>query len=454
MSTASLVGSTLSVTADPGFFAISPGHPGTEVIRQTTFQADPIQLGKLDVYDGGTLLGRFAMSSIKNVDMNVAYLDNVNVDDSNGLPFAAGTTISLSSYSGGFGNSLNLTGSRTISGGETYAAGNGAQGGSLTLGGSTYKFNSAIGSVSDSVKTTGPLVVKAFGSNVWLSGSNGVTQTLSGLSNGGAGDTLTYSNKNPVYLEMFGANATAHLNATAAAAGEQSFVTDLLGNDEGVQINATPSTVGNGVVAAGQGDAVTVAANSSSVSIQGNSSTYVSLGTSGIKRDVFVTGVGELVLNDSGNNTTPENVKVTQSIISGTGLFGNNAAVVEYHNTGHVQISTGEQADTYTIAGSKPGAHFGSSIEIDDNSTVGLNVAVALDAGSGLDLHLNNGLLANPAPASLLISAPQGTYSPPAPPLPTGGETMTFAGGLTSYVIYQGFTSVDLANPNGTAPNQ
>jgi hypothetical protein len=441
--------STLIVNVDPGFFSIGPGLGFFKHIQHLTFQSDPQDAGKLDViYNGAPLSQPFAKASINNVIVNVAGLDAVNVDDSNGLPFADRTTVSLIG-SGSF-NSLNLTGSRTISGGETYAAGNGAQAGSLTLGGSTYQFSSTIGSVTDSVKTTGSLVVKAFGQNVSLNGQNGVTQTLSGLSNGGAGDTLTYSNKDLVNLEMLSANASANLNATAAAAGEQFFVIDLFGSNQGVTINATPNTVATSVVAAGLGDAVFVQANSGRVFINGTTSTLAVLGTgfgqrgvtSGIKQDVFVEGVGRLALTDPGNNTTSEHVVVTESTISGTGLFGNDAAVVHYSDTSLLQIVTGELADTYTIVGSKPDARFGSEIEIDNNSTVGLSVVVILDAGSGLNLGLNNAASPNTGPASLFISALNGTFSHPTPTPSTGSEVVTFAGGLTSDVVYQGFTSV------------
>jgi hypothetical protein len=449
LSTASLVGSTLLVTADSGTFGISfPGHTIPPHIRQTTFQADAIQHGKLDVFDGGTLLGRFAIASVKNVEVSLGHLDAVNVNDSNGLPFAAGTTISLSAS--GVSDSLNLTGSRIISGGETYTAGNGARAGSLTMGGATYEFSSTVGSVTDTVKTTAPLVVKAFGQRVTQSGTNGVTQTLSGLSAGGAGDTLTYSNKNLVNLEMFSANGDATLNAKAAATGEKFFVVDLFIANEGVFVNATPSSVATNIVAAGQGDAVFVAANSGSLSINGSSSTFAMLGTgfgqvgvtSGIKANVFVEGVGRLAVTDPGNHTTQEHVTVTESTISGTGLFGNNAAVVHYSDVGSLQIATGQLADTYAIAGSKPGAHFASPIEIDDDSTAGMSVLVALDGGSGLDLNLNNAGLAKPAPASLFISASHATFNPSNPASGTGSETVTFAGGLTSDVVYAGFTSV------------
>jgi hypothetical protein len=477
LSTASLTGSTLAVNVDPGgFHIVNPIKSAIIVagpVNQITLQADAHNPGKLQildngalvpVLDGGVVVPEVAIASIKAVKVNVAGLDNITVNDSTAFPFASGTTVSLSGT--GVVNSLSLTGSRTISGGETYTAGNGSQLGSLTLGGATFQFSSTIGSVTDSVRTTDSLFVEAFGQDVTLSGTNGLTQTLTGLSNGGAGDSLTFSNKGLVSLEMFSASATANLNATAAAAGEHTFVTDLFHSHDAVQVNATPSTVENRIVAEGQDDSVTVVANSSRVVIHGNASTTVSLGTSGfdtgnitagIKQDVDVSGVDALILNDSFNQT-PENVKVTESTISGPGLLGNNA-VVHYSDTGHVQFHAGFAADTYTIRGSKAGAHFASSIEIDQSDVgggSGVNVTVVLDAGSGLNLHVAviNAPIQIPAPrglhpnngaaVSLSISAPHGKYSQPDPTLPKGDETVTFVGGLTSDVSYQGFTSVTL----------
>src|SRR5262249_8546878 len=103
--------------------------------------------------------------------------------------------------------------------------------------------------------------------------------------------------------------------------------------------------------------------------------------------------------------------------------------------------STGKLAATYAIVGSHRGARFGSEIDINDNSTVGMNVLVTLDAGSGLNLALlNQGL--NVKPASLFVSAPGGKFNPSAPATPTGTATVTFTGGLTSFLSWIGFTSV------------
>jgi hypothetical protein len=454
LSTATLSGPTLLVNADPGTTTIVHGKNGTigiiQHIRQITFEIDKVGNKRFNVLDNGTSLGQFPFASVKEVDVQVAGLDAVNIIDSAGLPFAAGTTISL--FGSGQSNSLNLTGTRIIKGGETYTAGDGDQGGSLTLGGSTYEFSNAIGSVIDQVKTTAPLVVKASANfaNATMFNQDSRTQTLTGLANGAAGDFLRYSNKNLVNLELFGTGAHANLNATAAAAGEHFFVVDLFGDNESLQINATPR-IDTSVVAGGLSNDVFVAANSGRVFINGTSSTFAALGTgfsptavtSGIKADVFVDSVGSLTLVDIGNNTTEEHVTLTESTISGTGLFGNDAVVVHYSLVGTLGIDTGQLADTYAIAGSKPGAVFTSLIDIVDGSHVGLSVVVTLDAGSGLDLNLNN---STNAPAQLFISAVDGTFSSDTPTLPTGTEFVTFAGGLTSQISYSGFDGVTLAS--------
>jgi hypothetical protein len=476
--------STLTVNATPGHFGIIEEGKGVILppsVPQITLQADPLR-ARLQVFDDGTLVpvlvngvpvSEIPIASIKHADVSLPFLDALTVDDSHGAPFAPGTDISLSGI--GPTDSLTLTGSRPISGGESYVVGGTAASAStLSLGGDTYTFGSTIGSVTDSVKITGTFQVSTAGQNVSLTDSLlGVTQKLSGIGPG-AGGALTYSNKPAVEVDEFAANASVTLDATAAAAGEKSFALILHGANDKAFIQATPSTVTTGITAEGNANLVNLQGNSGLVSILGNGFTAVSLSTfatlgagiggrtDGIKQNVVVSGVDTLVLDDSGNVTTPQHVKVTESTISGTGLFGNSAAVVRYRSTGHVRIDTGTAADTYTIAGSRLGAHFDSSIEIDDGFEAGLSVGVTVDAGSGLDLHLEafftnilaKGQLApqTQPPVSLSLFGLHGKYSQPTPTLPDGDEAVTFAGGLTSDVSYQGFTSVTLVNPNGTVP--
>lgn len=454
LSTARLIGPTLFVNASPGFVEPSPpGHPRFH-IRTISFQVDQANHAKLDVLDSGTLLGEFPIASVKDVKISVAGLDRVSVDDTLGLPFAGGTNVTLSGS--GSLNSLKLEGSRVIDGGETFVAGNGSAG-SLALGGVTFGFSSTIGSVTDLVETTDTLVVKAFDGEVSLSGSDGVTQTLSGLSQGGAGDSLTFGNKARVDLEDFFNGGNVSLNATKGAAGEQTFRVDLKGANQVAFLNATPSTVTTDVHADGTSALLLLLANDGPVSMEGqaNSLTEVRVEevppiggptTAFIKADVSVSNVASLTVEDGGNHSTPENVKVTESTIAGTGLFGNNAVRLSYNGVASLVIVTGQLADTYTVEGSHAGARFNSVITIEDGSQKGLAVTVGVDRGSGLSLNLLNNFLSQPAPASLLILAPGATINPLDPSPGTGLVDVKFAGGLDSQVFYEDFTSVTAIN--------
>jgi hypothetical protein len=279
-------------------------------------------------------------------------------------------------------------------------------------------FTSAIGSVTDLAKTTTSLVAESFGSSVTLSGTNGVTQKLSGLSDGGAGDTLTFSNKDVVELEMLSDNATVTLNATAAAAGEQTFDVSLQGSDQLVSINATPKTMTTKVTTANAAT-VNLFANSGPVSIQGDpTATHVTLGqgtgstsvTSGIKANVSVEGVKTLIISDADNTTTRENVTVTESTIKGTGLFGNSSVEVTFSKVQNLDINTGALAsglpEAYTIEGS----HFTTAIDILDGAKVWLNVQVNLTASSDLNLNVQNGEGEPVGTAAVDVDAPGATF--------------------------------------------
>jgi hypothetical protein len=459
LSTASLNPSTglLQVVASRGTFSqSSPGGPVVEHIRQITLEVDKVQTTKLDVLDNGALLGQFPIASVKAVTVRVAGIDAINVDDSNGMPFAANVNMTL--FGEGNLNSLNVKGSRPFAPGalEGYTAGNGTTDGELdTLAGNAFRFSNAIESVSDSIQSDG-ILTDAFGSKVTLTGANG-TQTLRGMSVGGAGDTFSFSHKKFVGLGLNSDSALATLNATTAAAGEQTFSVALHGNFETADIKATPSTVVTYVLAGGASlsntSFVTLEANSGLVNIDGGSGTSVTVGrtvapgqlvTSGIKANVSVAGVGVLTVDDSGNTTTQENVKVTESTISG--LFGNSAVRLTY-TPGALDIITGQLADTYTVVGSKSGASFSSDIQIISESKKSLSVTATVDAGSGLNLELTNVHPGQPVvPASLTIIALGGTFSHNPATVPIGLEDVTFPGGQLSEIGYDGFQTVTLIN--------
>ncbi len=448
LSTATQTGSTLFVNASAGTFG-SP-LPFAHV-RPILLQADAKDHGKLDVFDTGNLLGQFPIASIKTVSVNVPSLDAVTVDDSNGLPFANGTSVSLFTLFGtgiGINNSLTLQGSKAINGPERFTPGTATQAGSLVLGGVTFQFTGSIASVDDEIANTGALLVTAPGPAIDLLGSDGLTESLISPASGN-GTSFTFAGKAGVELTLTSPNATATLDATAAARGLKSFAVSLTGSHQALTINATPSTVPTAVQTHGSSDTVNVRGNSGTLSVVGNATARVVLGTddldhsksltSGLKNDVSVSNAGQLVVADGGNLKTREQVKVTESSISGTGLLGNNAAVIHYVNTA-LSVLTGQLANTYTVVGSRAGARFTRTVSIEDRfSAAGLNVRASVDSGSGLSLNLFN---KNPATGSLSLTiGPGGKFKQSSPP-PNGVETVTFVGGLTSTVTSTGFNSV------------
>jgi hypothetical protein len=434
------VGPVLTITATPN---------DTIVMRE-----DPLNHSLLDVSDKTGLLGQFVISSIHTVNVSVAGSDAIKMDDTNGIPFANGTVIALSGT--GTKNALDLVGGTKLTDNETFNAGTAGGVGSVGVDGADFTFTSAIESVTDDLSVT-KLTVEAQGPSVTLKG-NGGSETLEGLAGtGGGGNNLTYHGKADTTLELRNANATANLDAAAGALGLTEFDVLLDNSLDQVNINATPASVTTHVLvtaALNQETFVTLFGNAGPVDINGNGVTTVALEstglentsvTSGINNNVFVEGVDFLDLSDGGNATTPENVTVTESTISGTGLFGNNSVVLTYEAVNNLMILTGRLVENYTVTGSHPGATFGAQVNIDNNNngSGALNIRVNLDSGSGLSLFSDNN---SPAESSLVFSAPPtAIFSPPPGMIPMGTETITFPGvpgALTSTVTYSGYDSV------------
>ena len=465
-------GNALFIDADPGLTLPRPGGGTLQLVRHILLEADQKDHSKVDVFDSGTLLGRFSIPSFNRVLVSVPGLDALDVDDSNGFPFTPGTVISVLGANGPpLNDSLSLLGSQPINGNETYTASPFLDGqtNSLSLGGSTFLLGPAVASINDEVANNGTLVVQATADSVTVTGQGGTTEQISGLfdittgNGGGFGGfgavsfgTLTFRDKAFVTLQLNNAfQSTAALNATTAARGLKLFQADLLGPAYTLNINAAPSNVSTLIDMLGQQDQVNLLANSGPVSVFGNATDRVILGsnptdfsksvTSGIQGNVFVQGGAFLQVADGGNVTTQEQVTVTESAISGKGLFGNSGVVVRYRRT-QPQFVTGRLANTYTVAGSHPGATFGNGITISDAfSSAGLSVQVSVDSASGLFLDLFNW---DSARGSLSISAPGGAFNPFNPTPVNGTETVTFPGGhghpvgLTSKVVYAGFGHV------------
>jgi hypothetical protein len=436
---------------------------------------------KLDVFDVNgfavTLLGQFPIASLKVIDVQVAGNDGIGVSDTNGFPFAPGTAIGL--VGSGAHNSLDLGGNKTINGNETYTVGLGGQDPqairqdtNLALGGSEFFITGPIASVNDNIPITGELSVETPSHAVTLSGQDGITEQLSGVANGAdpdaslGGNTLTFNHKPSVALRLDSDSATATLGATAAARDLTAFTVALFGKSDTVNIGATPSTGTTAVQADGFLDRVNLRGNSGAVKVVANSTATVELGsnfffaqsvTSGINANVSVQG-GHLEIADAGNAATKEHVTVTESAVSGSGLFGNGGVVLSYQQLSGLLIFTGRLANTYTVAPSHAGALFSGGIVIDDfASSAGLSVTVDVDDGSGLNLDVIN---ANAKAGSLTIAAStvspvQAKFNPRPPAAPSGSETVSFfvleprgkivTAGLPSTVNYTGFDSVGLS---------
>ncbi len=395
------------------------------------------------------LLAQAKISAIKAVNINLAGADQVVIDDSNGMPFASGTAISL--QGGGTNNSMTLRGSRSILGNETYVAGGlSSTPGEILMDNLTFNLHSALTSVADFIQITGTLDVQTSGTAVWLSNLNFGTQTLTGMGFGG-GDNLTYANKPTVTLETFAFEADAFLNAASPATLESNFSVIMHGVGASTSILTTASGVTTDVTAQGKNQEVNVEANSSFVLIQGNSSSLVFLGhllangrytTQGIQANVNVLNAQVLQMSDSGDSR-PENVTVTDTTISGTGLFGNDAVKVFYGNLGFgnvgtVSIAAGAGANNYMVQGSHPGAAFTSHIQIFSDSSVLFDVQVNLDSHSQLNLLLTNEV---PAVGRLFIHAPGGSVGDAISPTNHDDGTLfaSFPGEPTSVVNYDGF---------------
>jgi hypothetical protein len=468
-----LVLSTATLDPATGILNVVVNQPN----EQITF-TEGKQHGRLDVFDnkGIHLLGHFDIAKVKNVDVFLTSQDTVIVTDSHGYPFASGTTISLQGTAPG--NSLTLVGSRTLNASEIYLPGTDAGTGQVrllnaTTGNSisTYNVDATVTSMNDSIKTTGRFDVQVSAVNVSLSGSDGVTQTLSGLAiNGSAINNLTFSNKGVVQVEEYAAQATVVIDATAPDAGEQSFTLLLNGAGDPAFIKAAPVTTN--VTVNGSSAFVDLFANTAPVSIQGNSTTTVFLDgtnatTAGIQANVNVQGAQLLEVVDDGNNTVQENVKVTPTTISGSGLFGGstttvlhadvkaatiigtigpivlNTPEVQYSGVGKLQFFAGQMDEKYSVGG----ANFTTPIEIDGSAQGRLQIDVGVGATSNLHMVVHNASTAAGSAQLTFVAAAGSTVDVPpfqeniAPDL-SGTEVAIFANEPESVVSYTDFSDV------------
>jgi hypothetical protein len=405
----------------------------------------------LEVLDNGVPANNpnlFNISSIDADNITVSGNDQVFIDDSNGMPFAQNSTITTQ---GSGANILTLTGSRGISGNETFVAGTSADDhGEILIDNLKFVLESAVTSVNDYFAIVGELDVQTSGTNVVQTGSNGFTQTLSGLGSFG-GDTLNFSQKNIVILEEYAFSAAVTLDATQAAAVnpagadavQPTFLVNLHNGDDRAIIDATPATVETGVqtivAPVANSASVQVEGNAGQVSILANSTTSVSIGDTtnsmnGIQANVSVTGAAVLFLDNDASSAT-ENVTISQSAVKGSGLFGNNAVTVFYSNVADLDIAPGSGIDNYTIQASQVGDAFTSHIDIGTDAR-SFDIDVVVDSGSHLQLTLND----QEGNGSMVISPDGGTVSSSG--TPNGVADVSYDGALGSQITYVGMDDV------------
>jgi hypothetical protein len=439
MTTAILSGSTLSIGN------IAPNH--TVELESTGFSNG---FRGLVVLDNGALVAnpsKLNISSITAVKIQVTGGDPVIVNDSNGMPFAAGTAVDLNGT--GANNPLFLEGFRAVSGNETYVAGGMPQTpGTITMDNNiTFTLHSAIAQVWDLIPITGVLDVQTSGTAPQLT-SNGPYggQVLSGMGVGG-GDNLHFAGKPAVYLETYAPNASIFLDAPDPG-GESSFTVDMHAAGETTTLDETPKNVQTVALVEPSATKANVAVwgNFGPVFIAGNSSTGVSVGyplnstgtvTHGIEANVTVDGASSLVVNNIGDDSTDENVTVTDHTIGGTGLFGSPGVTLSYGGVGQIDLITGRLTDGFTVAPSSPNAVFTSNIIISTDSLKAFQVTVVVTAPSHLNLTLGD----LHADIGVLVVNTNGTLGLPGT-FPNGTIHVRFAGQAPSVISYNGFDKV------------
>jgi hypothetical protein len=419
--TASQNGSTLTIVAasDQITYMKSDGHGH---IALYAISAAPT-----------TELAQFNISSINTVNITGLGSDsnggcNVEIDDSNGMPFAPGTTISLSGSGTTPANVLLLEGSRTLSCSETYVPGSNHSA-TLSLHHLNVKFvlNSSFGGgITDDFLITGTLGVLTSATQMQLNSYG--DQYLSGLGNG-ADFGLYYSGKPSVTLDAFAPNASIFLDAPDAAPGLSYFTVNMHAAAETTTLDQTPKNVVTVVNVDPPATNAYVAlwGNFGPVIIDGDSSTGVSVGyplnstgsiTSGIEANVTVEGASYLTVNNTGNTSAFENLTVTDNTISG--LFANSAVTLEY----------GGIPSIYILAGH-------SSMTIFSNSSMAVQVDVDVNSASPLNLTLNF----RAQDQAVLDVTSTGTVHLPGT-LPNGTIDVVFGGLATSQISYNGFAKV------------
>ncbi len=283
LTSASQIGAVLTINASPGdrgglgVFSVNPVQ-----FRTITLESDGH--GQIDVNDSVQgLVNHFTISSIKNVVVVVQGLDVVTINDSLGMPFATGTTVTVGG-NGQYVNTMNLVGSLPINGDEQCVAplpsASTSAASFIKVDGVTFDYTSAIQSVADGLLITGTFDVETSSPEVFLYGSDHHDQELLNLR--GRYETLNFANKNQVVLNEYAANAGIILEATTPDAPNELFSADMHGAGDVTTIFSTPykviTDVETTVAPVANQAAVQVDANNGPVTVEGNSSTKMTIG--------------------------------------------------------------------------------------------------------------------------------------------------------------------------------
>jgi hypothetical protein len=395
---------------------------------------------------------QFPINSFKSVEITVTGQDTVNIDDSFGMPFNPNTTITLNGNE--TDSTLSLFGSRLVGGNESYFAQDEDGDGAIKLDNLEFDFNRAFATVTDSIPTNGIYAVSTSGQTIDLSGprprSTSRTNSFGGLAVNGGG-LLTYANKPTVALNEYATAATITLDALKSAAGEKDSVVNMWGEYDSTTLVATPAGVLTSVASAaanqteqlyGNGGPVVFSGTSSTTAVIGQPASGEEFSTHEIFANVSVVGPGYVQIADNANKSTSENVHVTESTVSGSGLFGNNSVKLVYNDVKFLTLMTGQDSDIYTVAASQAGAEFSAQINILDFSTVELRVGVTINDHNNLNLQLYNSNPNNGA-AELFVHVPS-TASLSGGENGTGSLGVTFPDGSASQILYENYGEVEV----------
>jgi hypothetical protein len=361
----------------------------------------------IDHQNGGTgLVGQFTFSTINTVNItgDPTRTSNVQIDASNGMPFAAGTTVSAS----GGGAVLSLGAGSPIQGNEKVDVG-GAHLDNITFSGVGI----------DAIPITGTLDIQTSALHPTV-GFFGPGTLSAPASDGPAGFFYSWANKHNVTLDELAPGANVTLNETAAAPGELVFEVNMFGNQDTTTIASTPSgvltevtsttavgvlrelTSGTAVVPgppAALTAVVNVQTNNGQVEIFGNSATTVNVGqpqsngqysTKGINADVSVSTAEFLNVEDTANGLPRGSVTVANDVISSVdGLFGNDAVFVSFSNVPLVLVVWQDCGcvQTLDVRQSGTGHPVTGTSTTTAPSTAGFTAEVYVGSGSQHSLH-------------------------------------------------------------------